>query len=227
MEAAIRNREKFAGALGISAHRMVSCRQVHGSDVVVVGEEEAGRGIYPALGPTPDVDAMVTNTPGLFLMALSADCPPVFVYDPVRRVVGLAHSGWKGTVAQVAAAVVEAIKREFGSSAADLVAVVGPGIGPCCYRVGENVVEAAVGSFGEAARLDSGSGDVPILSERDGATYLNLREAIRVSLVGAGLQPSKITATHACTAHNTGLFYSHRAESGQCGLFGAALGLRA
>src|SRR5688572_4860668 len=195
MATAISNRERLASALGISPRRMVSCRQVHGSDVVVVGEEEAGRGIYPELGPTPDADAMVTATPGLFLMALSADCPPVFMYDPVRRVVGLAHSGWKGTVARVAANVVEVMRREFGSSQSDMVAVVGPGIGPCCYRVGESVIEAAAGSFGEAAWLPSGSGDVPILSERDGGAYFNLREAIRVSLVDAGLQPGNINAT--------------------------------
>jgi YfiH family protein len=227
METAIRNREKLADALGISPRQMASCRQVHGSEVVVVGQSEAGRGIYPDLGPTPDADAMVTGEPGIFLMALSADCPPIFVYDPVRRVVGLAHSGWKGTVARIAANVVETMRGEFGSRPADLIVGVGPGIGPCCYKVGENVVEAAGASFGEGAWLPSDSGDHPILSMQGGDSYFNLREAIRTALVDAGVQPDHLHLTHACTAHNTGLFYSHRAEAGQCGLFGAVLGLRA
>lgn len=226
METAIKNREHLAATLGISSRRMVSCRQVHGSEVVVVGPEEAGRGIYPELGPTPDADAMITNTPDLYLLALSADCPPVLLYDPRRQAVGLAHSGWKGTVARIAANVVRAMEREYGSRPSDLIAVVGPGIGPCCYRVGESVVEAAIASFSEQAWLPPDSGDQPVLSMQGDDAYFNIREAIRVALVDAGVTSANVSVTRACTAHNTDLFYSHRAEAGQCGLFGAVLGMR-
>jgi polyphenol oxidase len=226
MERALRNRERLAAALGISPRRMVSCRQVHGSDVIVVGEAEAGIGIYPELGPTPDSDALVTGTPGLYLMALSADCPPVFLYDPVRRVVGLAHSGWKGTVARIAANVVATMHAHFGSQPSDIVAAVGPGIGSCCYRVGENVVSAAEESFGPGAwQIHPGAG-APILHRDGEESYFNLGEAIRTSLLDAGVPTGQVSVLDACTGHNTAHFYSHRIEAGQCGLFGAVLGMR-
>jgi YfiH family protein len=164
---------------------------------------------------------MVTNAPGVYLMALSADCPPVFLYDPVRKAIGLAHSGWKGTVAQIASNAVGEMSRRFGSEPEDLIAAVGPGIGPCCYSVGPNVVEAVEGAF--PLPWD---GPAPLLETRGGLTYFNLREAIRRALLDSGVQPGNIVVEEVCTAHNLDTFYSHRGEAGQCGLFGAVLGLR-
>jgi hypothetical protein len=166
-------------------------------------------------------DGMVTDVPGLTLMVLSADCPPIFFYDPSRRVAGLAHSGWKGTVGRIAGNVVEAMVHGYGSSPREIVAVVGPSIGPCCYEVGENVIEAA-----ERAFPDAWAGRVPALERRGASTYFNLPETIRRTLLDAGLLPANITIEDVCTAHNRELFYSHRGDNGQCGLFGAVLGLR-
>jgi YfiH family protein len=220
-ERALSNREGLARRLGIPLDRMVGCQQVHGSAVAVVDVGDAGRGMSPDLPSVEGADAMVTATPGLYLLALSADCPPVFFYDPVRRVAGLAHSGWKGTVARIAYNVVEALVDNFGSEPADIVAVVGPGIGPCCYEVGPNVVEAV-----EAAFLGAWSLPNPLLETRNGSTYFNLWEAIRRALLDAGLRPANITVEAVCTAHNLDVFYSHRAEHAQCGLFGAVIGMR-
>src|SRR5439155_9203912 len=114
-EVALANREKLAQRLDISLDSMVGCQQVHGSQVALVRAEDAGRAMYPDKPSMQGADAMVTNTPGIYLLVLSADCPPVFLYDPVRRAIGLAHSGWKGTVARIAAGAVEAMSREFGS----------------------------------------------------------------------------------------------------------------
>lgn len=218
MERAFANRRKLAERLGISLERMVGCQQVHGSEVAVVGPEDAGRGMFPDRPSMQGADAMVTNAPGLYLMALSADCPPVLFYDPVKRAVGMAHSGWKGTVAKVAARTVEALRREFDSDPADIVAVIGPGIGACCYEVGQNVVEAAQAAF-------PGSWEDGLLAERGGSTYFDIPGAIRAALLEAGLDPENVAAEGVCTGHNTRTFYSHRAEAGQCGLFGAVLGL--
>jgi polyphenol oxidase len=218
-EQALVNRERLAARLGISLHDMVGCQQVHGAEVAVVGREDAGRGMYPCMPSMLGMDAMVTATPGLYMLALSADCPPVFFYDPVKRAVGLAHSGWKGTVARISGNVVQSLTREFGSSPSDVVAVIGPGIGPCCYAVGPNVVEAAEGSFPDAWREK-------IIEQRDGAVYFNLWAGIRHALLDAGVRPENISAEEVCTAHNLATFYSHRGEAGQCGLFGAVLGLR-
>ena len=218
---ALANREKLARLLGIPLARMVGCQQVHGSEVALVGAEDAGRGMYPDRSSMQGADGMVTNVPGIYLMALSADCPPVFLYDPVRKASGLAHSGWKGTAARIAPNAVGEMSRQFGSEPEDIIAAVGPGIGPCCYSVGPNVIEAV-----ERAFPHPWDAPTPLLETRGSLTYFNLREAIRRALLDSGVRPGNVTVEEVCTAHNLDTFYSHRGEAGQCGLFGAVLGLR-
>jgi YfiH family protein len=219
---ALQNRAKLAGLLGISLDRVVGCRQVHGTLVARVGEVDAGKGMRPDSPSIEGADALVTDTPGLYLMALSADCPPVFFYDPEREVGGLAHSGWKGTIGRIAGSMVEAMVDEFGCDPRHIVAVVGPGIGPCCYSVGENVIVAA-----EEAFAGAWDGPSPLLEARHGLTYFNLRESIRRTIVEAGVPATNVTVEEVCTAHNLNVFYSHRGDKGQCGLFGAVVGLKA
>jgi copper oxidase (laccase) domain-containing protein len=113
------------------------------------------------------------------------------------------------------------MRDHFGSDPASIVAVVGPGIGPCCYAVGDDVIHAAESSFPAAW-----DGPSPLLERRDGQVYFSLREGVRRALLDAGLHPDNITADDICTAHRRDLFYSHRGEAGQCGLFGAVFGLR-
>jgi YfiH family protein len=219
---ALANRQALAHRLGIQLARMVGCQQVHGSEVAVVSPEDAGRGMYPDVPSMLGADAMVTDAPGIYLLALSADCPPVFFYDPVRKAVGLAHSGWKGTVARIAGNVVSEMSQQFGSNPADVIAAVGPGIGPCCYSVGRDVIEVA-----ELAFTGAWDGPEPVLeTDSEGLTYFNLREAIRRALLDSGVRPENLALEEVCTADNLDTFYSHRGEAGQCGLFGAVLGLR-
>jgi YfiH family protein len=218
---ALANREKLAALLGVPLDRMAGVRQVHGNNVVAVSDDHAGAGMHPDTPPIEDADGMITATPGLFMLALSADCPPVFLYDPERRVAGLVHSGWKGTVGRIAANGVRVMRDEFGSDPSRIVAAVGPGIGPCCYAVGDNVIEAA-----EAAFPGAWHGPDPLLERRDGQVYFSLREGVRRALLDAGLRPDNVAADDVCTAHRRDLFYSHRGEAGRCGLFGAVFGLR-
>ena len=230
---ALANREKLAHRLGIPFAKMVGCQQVHGSEVALVRAEDAGRGMHPEVPPIEGADAMVTNVPGIFMLALSADCPPVFFYDPTNKAIGLAHSGWKGTVARIAANVVEAMSQHYGTKPSDLVVAIGPGIGPCCYSVGPNVIDAVEAAFPNDSSVGaplaaplSAPLSAPLLEARDGLTYFNLWEGIRRALLDAGVPPENISVEGVCTAHNLDTFYSHRGEAGQCGLFGAVLGLR-
>lgn len=220
-DVALANRERLAARLGISLDRMVGCQQMHGTKVAVVGPQDAGRGMRVERPSIGGADAMITDTPDLYLLALAADCPPVFFYDPVHRAVGLAHSGWKGTVGRISGKVVEVMSRQFGSHPADIVAAIGPGIGPCCYKVGPSVVQAAEESFPRAWTQRP-----QLLEVYEGAMYFNLWEAIRRTLVEAGVPLKNIAIEGICTMHHTSIFYSHRGEAGQCGLFGAVLGLR-
>jgi hypothetical protein len=163
-----------------------------------------------------------------------ADCTPILVYDPVRHAVGLAHAGWRGTIAGMAGALVSAMAERYGSDPADLAAVVGPAIGPCCYEVGEEVVDAVRSSFAEPDRFLHAPSDVAAADPpRTGAhgrgssngqsshLHFDLWEANRLQLAEAGV--SQIELARLCTRCRRDLFFSHRGDHGRTGRFGAVV----
>jgi polyphenol oxidase len=169
--------------------RLLLLRQVHGAAV-----EEA-----PWSG-RPAADAAVTSEAGFLLGIETADCLPVLLVDPRRRAVAAAHAGWRGTVAGVTRAAVAALVRG-GSRSADLLAALGPGIGPCCYEVGEDV-KAAFGPAG--ARFFE-----PTPGGRD---HLDVRAANRLQLTAAGLDSDRIESVDECTFCRSDLYHSYRRD---------------
>lgn len=208
-EAVEENHRRLCCALGIARQDIVSGYQVHGTRVARVGLRDRGQ-VYP------ETDILITNVPGVPLMQRYADCLPILLYDPVHRAVGLAHAGWRGTLARVAQKAVEAMQAEFDTRPAELIAALGPGIGPCCYQVGPEVAEAA-------QKTISGWPSV-LLRYQDGSWHLDLWEANRRLLRQAGVEHIEISGL--CTACRTDEFYSHRAEQGHTGRFGVVIGLR-
>lgn len=208
--AVLENRRRVLAALGLRPDRVVGAEQTHGDGAAVVTAADGGRGVAPGLPPVPGVDALITAEPGLFLFVQVADCYPVAVFDRRRQVVGLAHCGWRGTLAGLPARLVRTMADAFGSRPDDLLAVIGPGIGPCCYEVGPDVVEEA--------RLR-----LPVPEEavnlRAGRTYLDLPAAIIQQLRAVGVPENRILSRAACTACNCAIFYSHRASGGLTGRF--------
>jgi polyphenol oxidase len=158
----------------------------------------------------------VTNRPDTPLTMRFADCTPVLFYDPVRRVIGLAHAGWRGTVKQVVVSTLRAMQDAYGTDPADVQAAIGPSIGPERYQVGPEVVAAVVESFGAADGL--------IRRGQDGSAYLDLWAANRLALERAGVRQIEIAGI--CTASNVAEFFSHRAEGGKTGRFCAVIALR-
>ncbi|HZT97814.1 MAG TPA: peptidoglycan editing factor PgeF [Chloroflexota bacterium] len=184
----------------------------HGREVAVIDAfPEQDRGHEPL---TFRGDAAVTNLPGLLLAATFADCVPVLFWDPETAVCGLAHAGWRGTVLRVASATVLAMKERWGSRPEAIRAFIGPSIGACCYTVGPDVVKDVQDSFGSA------SADLVV----DGR--FNLRRANVLDLTSAGLTPEHIEISCLCTSCRTDLFFSHRAEDGRTGRFGACIGTK-
>lgn len=199
------NRRRAYGVYGRDTGSVVHAHLVHGRDVARVTQANNGTWI-------PEVDGIITNEPGCALTMNYADCTPIFLYDPVRHAIGLGHAGWQGAVQDLPGAMVAAMGREFGSDPADLVTAVGPCIGPCCYEVGEPVIGAVHSAFADAATLlpANGHGDRP---------HFDLPEANRRNLLRAGVRHIEMSGL--CTACRTDLFFSHRAEKGCTGRFGA------
>ncbi|MGI8589112.1 MAG: polyphenol oxidase family protein [Chloroflexia bacterium] len=241
-EAAEAGWQAFTATLGIPAERMVAPQQIHGTIVAEVGDPDAGRGSMAGNRGVVGADALITRTPGLLLLTGCADCVPVFIYDPQTPAVGLAHAGWKGTAGRIAEATVAEMARAFGTDPAACVAVIGPSIGPCCYDVGGEVVEAIRDAYPDAD--GEWYGEPPLLvwsrrraawkdqlglprtePETDEKPFLDLWNASRRALIDAGLPPENVWIEGICTAEMTDLFYSHRAEQGAAGRFVGFLGL--
>lgn len=211
------NRDLFCQAVGVDYSRALTCQQVHASHIHFATAADAGRGARSHDAAIPACDAVVTDQPGLPLMLFYADCVPVIVYDPVRQVVAVVHAGWKGTLARIAAKTVLAMSEHYGSKPAHCLVGIGPSIGPCCYEVDEPVIRALKDAFGPAwTKLAVPRGD---------KWLLDLWHANRDQLEDVGVQRDRIDISGVCTASNTELFYSHRAEKGITGRLGAIISL--
>ncbi|RMF42405.1 MAG: peptidoglycan editing factor PgeF [Anaerolineae bacterium] len=180
--------------------------QVHGRDVICASAPRNGAEYARA-------DAILSDTPGLTLMMRFADCVPVLLYDPVHRVAGMVHAGWQGTVKGVVLAAVERMQVQYGSRPQDILAGIGPSIGPDHYEVGPEVVVQVQEAFG--AQADT------LLFTPNGRTHLDLWRANALWLHQAGVQQVEIAGL--CTACDLEHWYSHRAEGGATGRFGAMI----
>jgi YfiH family protein len=203
------NYRRVYGALGYTPHAAVTSRQVHGNHVVVVDGAQRGQCV-------PDCDALITRTPHTVLLQRHADCPPVFVYDPRRRAIGVAHAGWRGTLANIAGVMVKAMQDAFDTKPSELIAGIGPGIGACCYHIGAEVQQAFIARHAQGRAW---------LQECNGKAYLDLWEANRAMLAAAGVREIEVAGI--CTSCQAQDFYSARAERRQNGCFGAAIALMA
>lgn len=213
-----RNRARAASVVGAAPAWLTFGRQVHDARVAAVGNAERG-------AVFDDTDALITNASLVPLVILTADCAAIFFFDPVHRAVGIAHAGWRGTVSRIAARTVEAMRGAFGTTPGDLVAAIGPSIGPCCYQVGPDVIEAVAAAFPDHAdelllEPDMASAGSFRASVNEDKKHFDLWRANELALLEAGVRGDRIEVSRLCTACRTDLFYSHRAEKGNTGRFG-------
>jgi YfiH family protein len=213
-ERVIENRYRSFRALGRSYDSLYDVWQVHGTDVVCVNSPRPTREAYRK------ADIILTDQIGVSLFMRFADCVPILLYDPIRRVIGIAHAGWQGTVKKVPAHAVEAMVTCYGSTPADIMAGIGPSIGPHHYDVGIDVVEQVQAAFGSDATglLGSFNGNVG-----QSQVQFDLWSANRLTLENVGVRYVEMSGL--CTACHLSDWYSHRAEQGQTGRFGALIGL--
>ncbi len=165
--------------------------------------------------PHLQADVILTNVPGITLLMRFADCVPVLLHDPIRKVIGIAHAGWMGTVRGTIRFAVEAMQSRFGSNPGEILAGIGPSIGPDHYEIGPDVKAQVRQAFGQKASS--------LLRERQGDIYFDLWAANRLALEKSGV--NKIEVAGLCTACHTEDWYSHRAERGRTGRFGAIIAL--
>ena len=217
-DAVLENYRRMAAALNMRVEDMVLSDQTHTTNVRVITEEDRGKGILRPQDYS-DVDGMITNVPGIVLVTSYADCVPLYFVDPVRKAIGLSHSGWKGTVGHIGQKTVGKMHEVYGSEPKDIVAAIGPSICRSCYEVSDDVAEAFRANFtaDEAADI--------LLDKGNGKYQLDLWKANWYVLTDAGILPEHLSVTDLCTACHPDLLWSHRKTNGQRGGLSAFLSL--
>lgn len=218
-EAVMENYRRIGRALGFSPEQVVCSDQTHTTNVKRVGRADCGTGVIKQKS-YQDVDGLITDEPQVALATFYADCVPLYLVDPEKRAIGLAHSGWRGTVGKIGKATVEAMEREFGCRPETIRTVIGPSICADCYEVSEDVAQA----FRQA--YDSSLWNRLMTGGNDGKYQLNLWEACRENFLEAGILPEHISMPEICTCCNPEFLFSHRASKGKRGNLAAFLMLR-
>jgi polyphenol oxidase len=226
-ERVLENRARFFHALGADKMRVVTLRQIHSDLVHRVDPVDQSSSRF---SEAPKADALFTREPGVLLVVQTADCIPILLADPKQRAVAAVHSGWRGTLARIAAKTLGRMQMEFGTRPEDVIAAIGPGIGGCCYEVGSDVAREFQSQFPEAREwfdgpfdaLASGENDpnwLPWLTMRPPGhpppplrVHLDLIAANRAILAAAGVPARQISASDFCTSCRADLFFSYRRE---------------
>jgi hypothetical protein len=211
-QAVKQNYQLACRAVQVTLSQTVTCHQIHEADILTI-DSISNFDDTNQQAIAGQADGLVTGKVGIYLMMRFADCTPLLFFDPVQEAVGLAHAGWRGTMHNVAGATVQAMKS-VGCLPENIMAVIGPSIGPCCYEVGPDVIEAVAQQFDDSATL---------FTFQSTSAYFNMWEANCRQLVRSGVK--QIIQTKLCTACHTDKFFSHRAEKGRTGRFGAIIGL--
>lgn len=231
-EAVAQNRRLLAEAISADpATPLLTLHQIHSNLIRATPTSPGRKG-----------DGLMTGEPGVLLGVQTADCIPVLVADRRRRAVAAFHAGWRGTVNRIVEAGIGQMRLEFGSHPEDLIAAIGPGIGQCCYAIGEEVLSSFESQFSyfqelfrEVYDADPGRTKYPMLfltqrapghSPIGPSLHLDLIEANRRQLLAAGLKPGAIKLVGGCTNCQPALFFSHRGSHGHAGRMLAVIGIR-
>jgi YfiH family protein len=206
-------------AASIDLESFTGAKQAHGDNVCRVTEAERGRGARSHDDAVPATDALITDLPGVPIGVFTADCVPVFLYDPVRPAVGIAHAGWRGTAQSIAQKTIERMREEFASNPADMWAAIGPSIGPCCFEVGIDVHEKFWERFGYSAPL--------FRKTYEQKWHLDLWLANRLQLEECGLDAERIVESRICSACNSGDYHSARKHGPGAGRTLSVIGIKA
>lgn len=201
----IARRESWLKALGLSLEQLVSGVQVHGTKVALIEETAVGAGAFSLNGAIPETDALITKKPGIVLATFTADCIPVFIYDPATPAIGVVHAGWRGTIDGIVSITVNRMADEFGTIPGNCLIAMGPSICGACFRVERQLAER----FGKVYSQ--------VVTEAESGYRVDLQTFIRLDLIEIGVRSDHIYQAKFCTNCQPERFFSYRADHGKTG----------
>jgi len=207
------NRVLLAKETGIGLENFLYASQIHSGDVKIIDQEAIKKGVMQV---SPQTDATVTNLSGICLVVMVADCVPVLLYDPIKRVIAAIHAGWRGTVQTITANTIHNMVNHFGCNPSHIIAGIGPSIGPCCYEVGEEVSEVVQQNFNTTEGY-------LVTQKHSSKAHFDLWYANHKQLTDYGVKPENIETSQVCTKCHPDMFFSSRASGGITGRFAAGI----
>lgn len=187
--------------LNIEEVNIIHLKQIHSNHIEVLDNDlKDYKNIIGKEG-----DGLITNIPDLALMTYHADCVPIYFIDPKKRIIGLAHGGWKGSFDNISGKMVETFVKNFNTNPKDLLAAIGPSIGPCCYEISKDLGNSFLERYEDFSN---------IIIERQNNVYLDLWELNYLQLKAAGVLGNNIIKSKKCTSCNVDEFHSYRREKG-------------
>jgi uncharacterized protein, YfiH family len=212
------NYRRITESIGVTLNSVVISKQVHKTNIRIVEETDRGKGLLcPA--DYQEIDGLITNFKNITLVTKYADCVPLYFVDPVKKVIGLTHSGWRGTVKKIGKITVEKMESHFGCNPGDIIAVVGPSICVDCFEIGEEVADEFKRAFPDSWKHDI------LFDQENGKFQCDLWAANRTVLEEAGLMSENIHISGVCTCCNSELLFSHRKTGGKRGSLAAFLAI--
>ena len=207
------NQRRIAGAIGVQPEDMTFTNQTHTTNVAVVKAEDRGKRFQ-------ETDGMITDVPGICLVTFYADCVPLYFVDPVKKAIGLSHSGWRGTVGKIGKVTIELMQKTYGSDPEDIIAAIGPSICRDCYEVSGDVIQQFRENFDEAYWPEL------FYKKENGKYQLDLWRANERIFTEAGIREDHIAVTNVCTHCNPDILFSHRTTGDKRGNVSAFLALK-
>ncbi|GET20820.1 peptidoglycan editing factor PgeF [Prolixibacter denitrificans] len=217
------NREVLANALDLQPEQLVFAVQTHSADVVRINADVLSWSDEIRREQLNETDALITNESNICIAVKTADCIPVLLYDPQRKAAAAIHAGWRGTVGRIVAKTIEAMQLEYGTQPEDLIAGIGPGIGPRVYQIGPEVVQIVHKQLGE------NHGFIQYLvskNEHQKTPHLNLWKANRIQLRESGIRAENIEVAELCTFSHPEDFYSARRDGAATGRLATGIMIR-
>jgi hypothetical protein len=217
-EQVMQNYQRVSRLLDFDLRSLVACEQVHHNSIACIDASYLGRSNFLPGMAVPTTDGLATNVPGITLLTRYADCVPLLFFNSEKKVVGIAHAGWKGTIARIGRSMVDLLSERFMCRPDRTLVAIGPSIGPCCYHVSSSMVDRTARELPPSEQR--------LVTSPDGRIAFDLWEANRQQLIAAGIEERNIFSAEQCTSCNTDLFFSYRKEAQLTGRFGAFIGLR-
>ncbi|SDZ17151.1 conserved hypothetical protein [Evansella caseinilytica] len=213
------NRRTLAELLDFPPPAWVCAEQIHDKNIVKVTKENGGQGIFDYEASIKGTDGLYTDEPDVLLTTCYADCVPLYFLEPERKLIGVAHAGWKGTVKNIGGEMVKKWTEQEGADVNSIHAAIGPAIGKCCYVVDDHVIHLVKKAL-------PSSETVPYRTVSKGQYALDLKLLNKLLLVAAGVPPENILVSSYCTSCESGMFFSHRRDHGKTGRMLSFIGMK-